>query len=717
MNCTTLQLTYPNQFLPTNQPDAIYPTDPEAYRYMVLYVITICLVLGQFLLFAFFHQQQIYERIRVRPLHLMFVTCFGGLIQVQVEPLAGWVGKLSYPCVALFCIHMLVVPTIGSALVARIFQQYFGILFQNQLHQEQGLLNDVDLEDILMLTNEGSTTTNNNNNNNPGSSTTNHKTTTSVITWQSIRPILNALKRSSTNTTSGGEDRTTRVDRLRTLRILSFLHSWRGTLVVLAIMIVPHIIILVAIVLSTPVYLGNCNGCRHDPVLFGFAVLQGSIVGLIVLWGLFILRYSIDRWNFKLEMMTSILASSVAVISYLVFFWGSTSDRDQQFSAVVGMEIGVILVVASQSTMQIILSICFDRPNTLRLSQQSRARISQALQHLHQDQQQQQRTTTAVNNRKVGLQYQEINNTNLGEDQQQNGRSGTGSSSGGGLVTSSTMNPAFEQQQQQHHHHPHQSISSSQTESYSEINLLNALDNPELCKLFETFLTQEMSLENLMFFRDVSRWEREFFDLDKGARLARARKIMRTYIVQNSMLSVNLPSEIWKDILTRVERCETKPDGESLPRTLFSIARQEILELLLRGPWFRFVKSKPYLDYQVNINTSSAAAATMEAGNHKSIFSSSSRISQSASNASRTSQTQIQTKNSRTSQTQAGGGNTGGGGGIRILHQGRVSLTTLNGSSSSSPVPTSTSPTVGSNNLSKQNNKKVNDAMISSIQE
>jgi hypothetical protein len=120
------------------------------------------------------------------------------------------------------------------------------------------------------------------------------------------------------------------------------------------------------------------------------------------------------------------------------------------------------------------------------------------------------------------------------------------------------------------------------------------LRRPAVAEMFENHLVSELGIESMNFLVDSSDWKTDFFDVAPTARLARARRIVKSYIETNGMMTINIP---WA-MADKLKR-EVLPVNENeLKQVVFDDARREISTLLEMGAVKRFVDTKEYRELE-----------------------------------------------------------------------------------------------------------------------
>ncbi|KDO32241.1 hypothetical protein SPRG_02719 [Saprolegnia parasitica CBS 223.65] len=130
-------------------------------------------------------------------------------------------------------------------------------------------------------------------------------------------------------------------------------------------------------------------------------------------------------------------------------------------------------------------------------------------------------------------------------------------------------------------------------------------DDMAMC-FFHQFLVQEYSSENLEFVDTVNSFDDNYDTFSEDEQVAAAARILKLFVDENAPLQINIPSKI----RVRLERKVIK-DKEA-PKDLFRAAKSEIVALVQRDSWPRFLKTPnwaAYLDYnEVAARTASAQA-------------------------------------------------------------------------------------------------------------
>ncbi|OQR87815.1 hypothetical protein ACHHYP_07968 [Achlya hypogyna] len=127
-------------------------------------------------------------------------------------------------------------------------------------------------------------------------------------------------------------------------------------------------------------------------------------------------------------------------------------------------------------------------------------------------------------------------------------------------------------------------------------------DEMAMC-YFHQFLVQEYSSENLEFLDSVNAFE-DGYDSAPGTSVDRAARILRLFVDENAPLQINIPSKI----RVRLERKVMK--DRDAPRDVFRAAKSEIVALVQRDSWPRYLKTPSwagYLDFDETVARTASA--------------------------------------------------------------------------------------------------------------
>jgi hypothetical protein len=122
----------------------------------------------------------------------------------------------------------------------------------------------------------------------------------------------------------------------------------------------------------------------------------------------------------------------------------------------------------------------------------------------------------------------------------------------------------------------------------------SVLKRADLADMFENHLVSELGVESLNFLVDTAEWKAEYQDAAPTARLARAKRLVKSYIETGGMMTINIPG----GIAEKVKRIVFSGKENELNETVFDDARREISILLEVGAVSRFMNSKEYRELQ-----------------------------------------------------------------------------------------------------------------------
>jgi hypothetical protein len=139
---------------------------------------------------------------------------------------------------------------------------------------------------------------------------------------------------------------------------------------------------------------------------------------------------------------------------------------------------------------------------------------------------------------------------------------------------------------------------SSRLERQPVANILDALRDAGTRDRFENFAVEHMVIESSRFLTDVGAWRDLFYERSNEWRLAKARRLVRTYVEQRAVMQVNI-SATDRQVLERA----VAQDGAVLDITLFEDALKSIAKMLSSngGAWHMFVKQGGLGQLQVKV--------------------------------------------------------------------------------------------------------------------
>jgi hypothetical protein len=335
-------------------------------------------------------------------------------------------------------------------------------------------------------------------------------------------------------------------ERLDTYRTLRFVVSPVGQFALFMLVFLPATVVNVIIVVTNPVNVDGCVGCvRTELLLFEFMLPVGAFfLSFGVLLSIKARNFP-DRWGLVREGRVSVLILGGSIVFY-VLEAAVPIDPQSPFSFLILVCVFFLLTNSYITFVQVYLAML-----------DARRTVANA--------------NTTTNRRPSIL-----------------GRGGISPSPA--VVNSS----------------PSSSSSSATAAAGTSIvadlkesarRLDEVLSNPVLMGMFEEFLAQEFSAENLMFLRDASKWTAQYFDIAADARVARLKHLVKLYIKSSSPLAINLPHDVSKPLLDYVENPNVAI--VALNADVLLHARKEIASLLEKGPISRFLSSQEFRNYTI----------------------------------------------------------------------------------------------------------------------
>jgi hypothetical protein len=120
------------------------------------------------------------------------------------------------------------------------------------------------------------------------------------------------------------------------------------------------------------------------------------------------------------------------------------------------------------------------------------------------------------------------------------------------------------------------------------------LRRPGVADMFENHLISELGIESLNFLQDTSEWKLDFHDTAPTARLARAKRLVRSYVESDGLMAINIPGIMSE----KIKKTILNAKDTDLSDTVFDDARREISSLLEVGAVPRFLNSKEFRETQ-----------------------------------------------------------------------------------------------------------------------
>jgi hypothetical protein len=106
---------------------------------------------------------------------------------------------------------------------------------------------------------------------------------------------------------------------------------------------------------------------------------------------------------------------------------------------------------------------------------------------------------------------------------------------------------------------------------------------------FAKHLAAEHGYESMAFLLDVFQWEKQYFDVNPKTARARSKKIINLYVGETAELPCNLSENCVKSIRRTIENSD-----EDLKFDFFNVAKWEIIKMLHKDSFRRFVSGKEY---------------------------------------------------------------------------------------------------------------------------
>jgi len=130
------------------------------------------------------------------------------------------------------------------------------------------------------------------------------------------------------------------------------------------------------------------------------------------------------------------------------------------------------------------------------------------------------------------------------------------------------------------------------------------LADPEVLDMFEKHLEHEFGIESMFFLEDTAQWIYTYHDVAPAVRLARARKIYKTYVDHNSPFAINVPSHLSLALQSALLGADVDP-------IMFDQARNEVARLLERGAVARFVATSAFKESRTARASSSTSSSSL----------------------------------------------------------------------------------------------------------
>lgn len=115
--------------------------------------------------------------------------------------------------------------------------------------------------------------------------------------------------------------------------------------------------------------------------------------------------------------------------------------------------------------------------------------------------------------------------------------------------------------------------------------------NSRAFQAFENHLIGEHAVESLKFYEDAARWRAAFSDTGIATASARARKIIRLYVVENALFPCNLPYTAREHLVLVLGAPGAAPP---VGLTLFDEAMSEMRKLMFNDAYARCVRTPEF---------------------------------------------------------------------------------------------------------------------------
>ena len=323
-----------------------------------------------------------------------------------------------------------------------------------------------------------------------------------------------------------------RATQIKTLMALKFISSVNGALLFNFIVLSPYIIGLTVTVLLIPEFAQGCYGCAvNNPyTIYGAIVLGGVLLSFAIIFAIKARKLP-DIWKIFEEGRGSAKGVIVSFTGFLVLAFG---QFDEIYYMLVMFMGGFYFAFFYVTSWQILSAM------------KSEGKSYKSL--------------TVIRSRQSNLQ----NNSES---------SGSRILSKTDGETGNSVLPV---------------LSSLNKNAYPK--LMEICSSSTLFRLFEHHVSQEFGSENISFIQDVNDWRSSFPDIAKTARLARAKKIINSYVVEGALNQVNLSYEM-------ISELEKIKDEQEVKHETFDRSTLEIANLLEVGAVQRFLKSDAYKQY------------------------------------------------------------------------------------------------------------------------
>ena len=133
------------------------------------------------------------------------------------------------------------------------------------------------------------------------------------------------------------------------------------------------------------------------------------------------------------------------------------------------------------------------------------------------------------------------------------------------------------------------------------------LESPAGLRFFASYLATEASLDNLLFYRAVTKWVEEFDVSSDEYRQNQARRILNTYLLPYSEHEVFVGHRILGDVKDRLNGLD------EITKDIFDTAKATIVRVMYTDSYSRFERSDFYKMYLHEVEPEGSTAAEYEA--------------------------------------------------------------------------------------------------------
>jgi hypothetical protein len=544
LNCTTTQ--YPDISLSSTH----YLPPRQNTNWIIFYIQ---IIIAPLLVLAFFVLRTKWDRTRVRHTRIVGILSIGCILQAFVGPFTSANGYSQMYCSIRSFLALIIIPLFVCSMVMR--------LMEFTLSRRLQLASKTFYDEMLLIE--------------TGSNISDEED--SIIRQQRMFDCINpiraviygfALAIQNPNHVSKEELKSN----ITTLR---FLVRRKGFFSIISFIGLPLLCIAIIRVLASPGMLAGCGGCKLATVDIIILVLQsvaGVIYGSMVAW-----RARHDRDPFGLLREAKLLMIT-CTISFFLFLLSTLFPLldDSIFDWTVPIGLLLLNAIFIMTIVQVFLAI----QGEYEIHHRDSARSLSS-------------PTGILSTIRFSLKKKRLTNNKLGgvagSVQNSSPKVGGGGGGSSGAQSSSIVVVA-------HQSSDDGTIGSisgdagaggggsgvvSQQLGQQAPKLKDVLSDPEALTKLEELLVDEWALESLLFIRSVDDWKASYYDVSEGANLARARRIVNYFVLENAVCSVNLPYRIVQTLKATILN---NKGNKTIPYDVFDQARFEIAVIIEHGP-------------------------------------------------------------------------------------------------------------------------------------